>query len=220
MAISQAVLGRVDVARAQFDRVRRNDMITDGATDEVVAFAAVLGDAALARTYVERAVEHVRKVSAPEKADNSERAVRALEALAARRYQEAYNLAVSAGNDPGEHSGVFVAGISALRLKRWDDATKAFNTMLEHPAKLGLSPLIPIVHVMLGRAHTGAGRTAEARKSVRGGLQDLEGRRRGPAAACRRAQGGTNRCARCAGCVRCDGCTGAQVRRRSALRRP
>ena len=63
-------------------------MLTEGASDEVVTLAAVLGDARLAKEYVERAVQHVRKVSVPDKADRNERAVRALEALAAGRFAE------------------------------------------------------------------------------------------------------------------------------------
>ena len=31
--------------------------------------------------------------------------------------------------------------------------------------KLGISPLVGVVHVMLARAHAGAGRTAEARQA-------------------------------------------------------
>ena len=165
MAISQAAVGRSDAARAALARIERHDMISDGTTDEMVALGAVLGDARLAKAYVERAVQHVRKVSMPDKADRNENSVRALEALAAGRNQESYDLAVSAGNDFADHNAVFVAGLAALRLQRWDDAVNHFTTVLDNHSKLGLSPLISISHIMKGRALASAGRGADARKS-------------------------------------------------------
>ena len=165
LAIAQAVLGRQDAARAGLERVQRHNMITDGVSDEMVALGAVLGDAKLARTYLDRAVQHVRKVSLAERVDARERSVRALDALASRRYQDAYEHALAAAADPGDNSAMFVAGLAALRLQRWDDAVSAFNGMLARRSKLGLSPLIGICHVMLGRAHAGAGRIPEARKA-------------------------------------------------------
>lgn len=160
LALLQAAMGRADEARAQFARVQRHDMITDGTADEIVGLATVLSDAKLAEAYVERAVQHIRKVSVPESADAGERVVRAYAALAAKRDQEAYDLGVSAKNHPEEHNALLVAGIAALRLQHWDAAAAAFTTILGHRSKLGLAPLVGIAHVMLGRAHAGAGRTA------------------------------------------------------------
>ena len=164
-AIWQAAAGRIEAARAGLERVQRHNLVTDGATDEVVALAAVLGDPKLSRAHLDRAVQHVRKVSAPEKADSSERGVRALDAMASRRYEEAYELAVLAGNDPNDQNSVFVAGLAALRLKRWEAATSAFETVIGFHTRLGLSPMVGIVHIMLGRAHAGAGHVNEARKA-------------------------------------------------------
>jgi len=165
LAIGQAIIGRTEVARAGLARAQAHNLITDGIADEMVGLGAILQDARLAKTYLDRAVEYVRKASLPENADASERSVRAIEALASGRNQEAYDLAVSAGNDPNGHNAAFVAGLSALRLKRWDDGVTAFNAVLTHRNRLGLSPLVGVCYVMLGRAHAGAGRVGEARKA-------------------------------------------------------
>jgi tetratricopeptide (TPR) repeat protein len=164
-AISQASVGRPDAARVGFELVQRHNLITDGTTDEVVTLAAVLGDAKLARTYLDRAVEHVRRVSMPEKADSSERGVRALDALAGRRYEEAYKLASLVGSDPNNLTPVFVAGLAALRLERWDEAASAFETMIGHRIKIGMSPVTGICYILAARAHAGAGRVDQARKN-------------------------------------------------------
>jgi tetratricopeptide (TPR) repeat protein len=171
LAIAQAAVGQSDVAREGLARVERHKMISDGATDEVVALAAVLGDAKLAKAYVEQAVQHVREVSLPEKAARNESAVRALEALASGRYQESYDRAVAAGNDPAVHSATFVAGLAALRLQRWDDAVTHFTTTIGNRGRLRLSPLVGIGHVMMGRALAGAGRGAEARNAYEEALR-------------------------------------------------
>jgi tetratricopeptide (TPR) repeat protein len=163
-AISQAVLGRRDVALAGLKRVESHNMLAEGGADEVVGLAAVLGDARLSKQYLNRALEHVKRVSAPERMDNADRAVRALDALASRRYEEAYTLAMQAGSDGSDNAGPFVAGFAAIHLKRWDDAIASFSTLLNQRTKLGLSPLINVSRVMVARAHAGAGRPSEARK--------------------------------------------------------
>jgi serine/threonine protein kinase/tetratricopeptide (TPR) repeat protein len=164
-AIAQASVGRTDAARAGFDRVVRNNLIIDGTADEVVALAAILGDTKLVRTYMERAVAHTRLVAAPEKADSTERGIRAFEPHAARRYEEASTLAsLAASSDPANFNAVFIAGYAALHLKRWDEATSAFDTMIRQRNKIGMSPAIAICHIMAARAHAGAGRVEDARK--------------------------------------------------------
>lgn len=114
---------------------------------------------------MERAVAHTRLVAAPEKADSTERGIRAFEPHAARRYEEASTLAsLAASSDPANFNAVFIAGYAALHLKRWDEATSAFDTMIRQRNKIGMSPAIAICHIMAARAHAGAGRVEDARK--------------------------------------------------------
>jgi tetratricopeptide (TPR) repeat protein/tRNA A-37 threonylcarbamoyl transferase component Bud32 len=163
LALAQAMTGRINTAREQLDRVRKNNMIGDGSTDEVVALAAILGDDDLAQSFLERAIQHVRKVNAPETADDRERSLRACAALAAGRNQDAHDLASSVATQPAQREAVFIAGLAALGMQRWDDAVKAFNRTAEFRGKLGLSPVHAVTQVMLGRAHAGAGRATQAR---------------------------------------------------------
>ena len=71
-------------------------MISDGAADEVVALAAVLGEPSWPGPYLERArAARAESVAAGEGRSQRVSAVRALAALAAGRNQEAYDLAMS-----------------------------------------------------------------------------------------------------------------------------
>lgn len=168
LAINQAIVGRLEAARADLERLRDNQMIRDGSTDEMVALGMSIGDARLAESYLDRSIQHVRKVSPPEKADGAERTTRAIAALAAGRHQEAYDLATSVGDEPTKVNALFTAGVAASRMKHWDDAARLFARVSQLRSRVGtygLSPVVGTVSVMLGRAHAAAGRTAEARQA-------------------------------------------------------
>jgi serine/threonine protein kinase/tetratricopeptide (TPR) repeat protein len=167
LAISQAMTGRRDAARALLDRLSRNDMIGDGAADDVVALGALLGDVTLGQPYAERARRFLRQNPDPDpgRTQANENHLRSLLALSAGRLQEAYDTAVEAGKSLDRPFSRFVAGLAALRLRRSDDATKAFKTILADRGKIGLSPMVGASYVLLGRAHAEAGRAAEARQA-------------------------------------------------------
>jgi hypothetical protein len=66
---------------------------------------------------------------------------------------------------------VFMAGITALRMERWDDAAHNLSTMVGFGPRLGLSPLHAVARIWLARAHAGAGRAADARKAYEEAFQ-------------------------------------------------
>jgi tetratricopeptide (TPR) repeat protein len=167
IAVAQATLGREDEARRQYARLLEAGPLGPAALDEVMALAAMLGDARLADTHLDRALEHMKTGTAPSDAVANENAVRALDALAHRRYEAALTFAnlVVTQPSPSQRNAEFVAGLAELALNRWDAAAKSFATMVASPGKIGLSPLIATSYVMLGRAHAGAGRTADARRA-------------------------------------------------------
>jgi tetratricopeptide (TPR) repeat protein len=165
LTIAQALMGNTAAARDGLARARNHDMIREDCSDELVGLGAILGDSVLAQSNLDAAIAHLRKESPPEDADKSERTMRSLAALAAGRNEEAYDLASTVGAGPSHRHTVFVAGLAALRMKKWDDATKAFELMSTFGTKLGVSPFPAVVQIMLGRAHAGAGRAAEARKA-------------------------------------------------------
>jgi tetratricopeptide (TPR) repeat protein len=164
-AISQAAVGRVDVARAELDRVTRTKLLTDAALDEVIILSAAMGDGRLARMHIEKAVAHTRTATRAEDVERNITGLRAYAALATGHHEEAYRLALAIADDTSEarrHTNL-VAGLAALRLGRWDDAAKALTALTELRAKLGLSTIHGVGFVMLGRAHAAAGRSADAR---------------------------------------------------------
>jgi eukaryotic-like serine/threonine-protein kinase len=164
-AVSLAVTGRTDLARVEIARLRQRDLLTDETADELVAIAAVLGDAALAAAWLPRAIQHARKTLPGEEAEKAERYLRALAALASGRDQEAYDLARTVSAEPGYTEAPFIVGLAALRMSRWDDASTAFEMTLESWDKTGLSPIVGPTHVMAGRAHAGARRVDAARRA-------------------------------------------------------
>jgi tetratricopeptide (TPR) repeat protein len=166
VAISHALVGRHDLARAELERVRGHKLVQEGASDEVVALAALLGDKALANSYLDDAIAHLQKVSRPEDREEAERAMRALAALADGRNQIAYDLASATDlKDPLQRMTTFVAGIAAVRLQRWPDAVRMFETLRGFGIALGTSAVPGTVRINLARAYAASGRTADARQA-------------------------------------------------------
>ena len=72
---------------------------------------------------------------------------------------------MAAGVNLRENKAPFVAGMAALRLRRWDDAARSYATLVEPSASLGMSPFVAYAYVLLGRAHAGAHHVDEAKKA-------------------------------------------------------
>nr|MBA3268959.1 tetratricopeptide repeat protein [Acidobacteriota bacterium] len=162
LAIDQALTGRGAEARLQMERLRANLALPDDAMDDMVALGAVLGDKALVQKHIDRALAHRSSVQ-PQDGQKAERSVRALAALAQGRSAEAYELGIANGMEPSQRDTMFVAGVAALRIQRWDEAVKLFDTLAGLGGRRSLSPMPAIIRIMLGRAHAGAGRAAAAR---------------------------------------------------------
>ena len=170
-AINQATTGRLDEARRQMDRALKEGEFREGAADEVIALAALLDDRPLADAYVDRALNHYRAISSPEDFPKQERVVRSLQAFVRGEFQEAHDLALSNGTDAANRHMVFMAGIAALRMQRWNDAAQILSTVVGYGPRLHLSPLHAVARIWLARAQTGAQRPAEARKAYEEAFQ-------------------------------------------------
>jgi tetratricopeptide (TPR) repeat protein len=68
-------------------------------------------------------------------------------------------------------TGVMLAGLSALELKRWDDAVKAFEAYIAFGPRLGPTSYHAVARIHLARAHAGAGRVQDARKTYEDAFQ-------------------------------------------------
>ena len=214
LALNQALAGRGDQARLEVDRIVKTGQLGDGA-DEMLAFAALTHNKALAATYFDVAVKALKERARPEDVANGERAMRALVAFANSRYDEAYELASSNGTDRGQVGSLFLAGVAAVRGQRWNDAITMLETALRYGAQLGLSVRPPAAHIELARAYAAAGRAPDARKSVRSGLRHLEGRRRRLAVAARSARRiSTPRLLTCARSAFCTSCSRSPLARK------
>jgi tetratricopeptide (TPR) repeat protein len=164
-ALFQAAMGRRDVARAQFDRLEKAGAIDADAADEAVALAALLNDPKLGQAYAAQALENARKTSTPEALAANEAATRGLIALAAGKYQEAYDEAIDGGVDLRENKAPLVAGIAAMHLQRFDDAAKSFQVLVDGRRTLGLTPFVGCIYLYLGRALAAAHHPEEAKKA-------------------------------------------------------
>jgi tetratricopeptide (TPR) repeat protein len=165
LAMAEASTGLVAEARAIRERLLKANAVGEGATDEMVALAALTGEKAIIDEYLERSIKRLRSNARGEDAQKIERAMRALAAYGNRRYEEAYNLSIANGTDFAQRTAVLLGATSAVHLQRWDDAVKLLDTYIAFGPRLGLSSNQGFARIMLARAHAGAGRTAEARKA-------------------------------------------------------
>jgi tetratricopeptide (TPR) repeat protein len=165
IAIAQAGVGNVDEGRTVRDRLLKADAISDGAADEMVGFSALTGDRQGVAQYLDRAVNHLKSVSRQEDHGSVERGMRALAAYGSGRYQEAYDLAIADGVDYGQRTSIFLAGLSALQLQRWDDAARMFETWVKFGPRVGLTSHQALARILLARAHAGANRASDARRA-------------------------------------------------------
>jgi tetratricopeptide (TPR) repeat protein len=165
IALAQASTGRADHARAIRDRIVKANGVGDAALDEMLALAALLGEKGTVDEHLNRSMKRVQAVGRPEDQQKFERALLALAAFGHGRYGEAYDLAVANGTDLIQRTGVLLAGISALRLRRWPDAVTMFETYIAFGHRLGLTSSHAVARIMLARAYAGAGRPADARKA-------------------------------------------------------
>jgi tetratricopeptide (TPR) repeat protein len=164
-ALGDALVGRVEAARAGFERAKKLGVIGDRASDEAYALGVFLGDRRLAAPYRDAALDYARKNNTVENVPKAERMFHALDALLAGRHQEVFDLATSVGSDFAQRNTLFVAAAAAAELRRWDDAVRIYETLAGFGPRSGLSPTYGAVQILLARALVGAGRTADARKA-------------------------------------------------------
>ena len=163
LAIADASYGRADLARQELARVEREKLVTDGTSDEMVAVASILGDAALANRWLDKAVAHLHTVSSREVASKAEQVVRGLAALANRRPAEALKLTESIARDPTQFDAQLIAGSAAMALQRPADAVAFFKIIVDRRIKLGTHVAVPIALAKLASAQAAAGDATAAR---------------------------------------------------------
>jgi tetratricopeptide (TPR) repeat protein len=146
-------------------------MATDGISDEVVALAAVLGDAQLSRAWLDKALAYMRQTAPVNDLPNLEKRVRALDALAGGRYDEARTLMAPSAADGRDYQAQFALGMANLQAGRHADAATAFREMLARRPQMGLSPYVALGYFHLGRAEAATGSVAAARAAYEEGFK-------------------------------------------------
>ncbi len=171
LSISQALTGRTEQARQELNRLLKSGKIGDAATEEILALSALLGDRAMVDEYSGRLLAHLRTNARGQDLARAERGIQALAALAHGRWQEAHDAALADGLDVTRKHSILLAAVAALRSSQWDEAARLCRILIDFGPRLGLSPVHAFARITLARAHTGAGRTADARRAYEEAFQ-------------------------------------------------
>lgn len=175
MAISNAMWGRPQEARRQLAEAERRKLLHEPeVADDLVALSCVLGDRKLAQEWLDRALAHLKETSIPEELPNFEQTLRAMASFAGGRYQEAYTLASGVPLRQKTSRAAFIAGLAALRMNRWEDARKGFESVLTYQKQNGLDPAMSLAQLLLARAQAGAGDRAAARATYQAAFEHLK----------------------------------------------
>jgi len=150
-----------EAARAFADAGRRG-YLTQETTDEQLYYAALRGDAALARKVYPAALREVS--GGPTAAAETKRAFQAMLALAEGRPAAAFELLDPPSLDSGHLQSTLLWTIAARRANRTADALRGLEYLLSVPSRLGLDAVPPWLTVEYARALASDGRVADARR--------------------------------------------------------
>ncbi|MCC7126781.1 MAG: protein kinase [Acidobacteria bacterium] len=162
MVISEVELGAVDAAAARFSSLQQRDRLDADADDEVLVYAALTGNGALARQVAPR----LRQTATGRlEADELLRFYDALQALAEGRPADAVRRL-----DPplftAKHAQMLGVWAWAHRqLGTHAEVLRVCDHLLERYTPLGLNAQVPRLMVERARALTGLGRVDEARRA-------------------------------------------------------
>ncbi|HYE87447.1 MAG TPA: tetratricopeptide repeat protein, partial [Vicinamibacterales bacterium] len=166
VAISEALVGLVDQAKARIQALEANGLLNEGTVDDRLVVAAISGDAPAARELLPKAVEEARaRVRSGAAQSSEERAVRGLAALAEGKAAEAATLMEPVSFQAGQTDVVSIWTIAKMQAGDLPSAVKGFSFLVSPAARNGLNPTYVWAHAMLARVHAQLGQTAEARKN-------------------------------------------------------
>ena len=166
LAISEAIVGLVDQAKARIDKAEEDGILEDNTIDDRMVVAALAGDAATAHELSAKALE-VQKTVAPPGAGPSEieRAVRALEKLAEGKPAEAAAVLEPVSFRSSATDTVNIWSVAKMQAGDWAAAEKGLTFMNSREARGGLSSTTAYIHLALARVQMRLGKTSEARAS-------------------------------------------------------
>ena len=167
VAISEALAGLVDQAKARVKKAEDDGILNDGTLDDRLVVAAVTRDAAAARALVTKALEDQRKSggTAPQGTSDGERTIKALVALAEGKPADAVTLIEPVTFDGGHTDVVSLWSIAKMLAGDLPAAAKGLTFLNSPQSRAGLSATAPYAYAMLARVQAQMGRKEEARNS-------------------------------------------------------
>jgi tetratricopeptide (TPR) repeat protein len=167
LAISEALVGLGDQARARAEKADADGILNESALDERMLLAAILGDSATARALLPEALAQQRKnaPTVPEGTSEGERAIQALAMLAENKPGDAITLLEPLSFDTSHSDNVRVWTIARMGAGDLPAAARGLTFLTSNPARAGLSATLPYAHAMLARVQAQLGQNEAARKN-------------------------------------------------------
>ncbi len=165
LAISEAIVGLVDQAKARIDKAEDDGILEDNTIDDRMVVAALTKDAASARELLAKALEAQKKVAPPgAKPSEGERVVQALAKMAEGKPADAAALLEPVSFRPGTDDATLWS-VAKMQAGDWAAAEKGLTFLNSREARVGLSATTAYIHLALARLQMQLKKTSEARAS-------------------------------------------------------
>ena len=166
LAISEALVGLVDQAKARIAKAEDDGILDDNTIDDRMVVAALGRDAATAHELSAKALEAQKKVAKPGAGPSEgERAVQALEKLAEGKPADAAALLEPVSFRSSATDDVTLWSVAKMQTGDWAAAEKGLTFMNSREARGSLSATTAYVHLALARVQLQLRKTSEARAS-------------------------------------------------------
>jgi tetratricopeptide (TPR) repeat protein len=165
LAMSEALAGMDDAARDRVEAAEAAGVVDHSSADERLAVAAVLNDADMAREIMKILSEEHKKAPVTPFSALRWRGMQALAAIAEKRPADAAALLEPVRFEAGQSDAVNIWSLAKMQARDFPAAVKGFTFLTSKEARNTLNASTAFFDVMLARAHTALGQTAEARQS-------------------------------------------------------
>lgn len=173
LAISEALLGLPDEAKARVEKAEADGLLNETTLDDRMVIAAITRDAAKAHAFMDKALEQERKnaSTAPGAIADGERVIRALAAMAEGKPGAAATMMEPVTFDVGHSDVISIWSIAKMLAGDLPAAAKGLAFLNSPNSRSGLSPTGPYAYAMLGRVQAQLGQKDEARQSYQKALE-------------------------------------------------
>jgi tetratricopeptide (TPR) repeat protein len=165
LAIAEAMVGMDVAARGRVAAAVTDGVVDNAAADERLVVAAITGDGEMAREAVPILTGEIKKAPQTPQTSLRLRAMQALAAMAEQKPAEAATLLEPIRFEAGQSEAVNIWSLAKMQARDFAAAAKGFSFLISPQARVDFTVSTAYYHVMLARAQTALGQTAEARKS-------------------------------------------------------